>query len=131
MRILATAIAIAPLLLGVLPAGAQPASSDTSAPAAAGSQSSSDHSAYLQKAQEEMQEWGQKLHDVGADAAAKGREGGTAAEHELSVAWTKTKAASRKLGTASADGWDSAKATFETASQHLADTWHKVHPEDK
>lgn len=53
------------------------------------------------------------------------------ADDDLHRAWTKTQAASHRLETVGADGWDSAKASFETASQELAEAWHKVHPEQK
>lgn len=130
MKILTAAIVIGPLLLGGLAAAAQPASSDSAAPPAGGSNSATDRSAYLHEAQGQVQEWGHKLHKFGEDAAAKGRQGGTVAEQDLSIAWTATKAASRKLGAASAEGWEQAKIGYEKASQQLTDAWHKVHPDE-
>ena len=75
-----------------------------------------------------MQEWQRKLHDFSEKAAAKGKEAGNAAENDLNKAWTKADAASRKLQTVGAEGWESAKTSFEKASHELADAWHKIHP---
>jgi hypothetical protein len=36
-----------------------------------------------------------------------------------------------KLQTVGAEGWESAKTSFEKASRELAEAWHKIHPEDK
>jgi hypothetical protein len=79
----------------------------------------------------EMQEWERKLRDYSEKAEAKGREAGNAAENDLNKAWNKAEAASHKLETVGAEGWEHAKASFEQASRELAETWHKIHPEDK
>ena len=130
MRILTAAIVLGPLLLGGLPAAAQPASPDNAPVPAASSDSAADRSAYLQKAQDQMQEWGRKLHEFGADTAAKGRQGSAVAEQDLNTAWTETKAASLKLGDASTQEWVRAKIGYEEASRLLADAWHKIHPDE-
>jgi hypothetical protein len=78
-----------------------------------------------------MQEWQRKLHDVSENAAAKGNAAGDAAENDLNEAWTRTEAASRQLQTASAEGWESAKTSYEQASHDLAEAWHKIHAADK
>lgn len=80
----------------------------------------------MQRARDEMQEWRRKLHDFSAKAEANGKEAGNAAETDLNKAWTKTEAASRKLETVGAEGWDHAKTSFEKASRELADAWDKV-----
>jgi hypothetical protein len=54
-----------------------------------------------------------------------------AAKNDLNKAWTKAKAASSRLQTAGAEGWASAKTSFEEASRELADAWDKIRPEDK
>jgi hypothetical protein len=64
-----------------------------------------------------MHEWQQKPHDFSEKAKAKGREEGKAAENELNAAWTKAEAEQHKLEIASAEGWESAKVSFEKASQ--------------
>jgi hypothetical protein len=114
-------------------AGQPPTVHDSAAPVrmAANGNATSDRETYTQKAREEMQEWQRKLHEYGETAEAKGSEAGNAAENGLRTAWTKAEAASRQLQTARADGWESAKISYDRASRDLADAWHKVHPDDK
>ena len=135
MRMLAASIVIGPLLLiGALPAAGQATlalGSGAPVQLAAGADSTADRDTYTQKAREEMQEWQRKLHDFSEKAAAKGKQLDKAAKNDLNKAWTKAKAASSRLQTAGAEGWASAKTSFEEASRELADTWHKIHPEDK
>ena len=136
MRILTATIVFAPLMLiGALPALAgQPVPlSPSNAPIrlAADTASTMDHDTYLQRAKNEVQEWQRKVHDFGEQAKAKGQTTGNSAGDELNEAWNKTEAASHRLQTASADGWESAKISFEKASHNLADAWHKVHPEER
>ena len=77
MRILIASIVIGPLmLLGVLPAVAQspPATgSGTQVQSAAGAGSTVDRKTYTQKARDDMQEWGRKLHDFGENARPRGK----------------------------------------------------------
>jgi hypothetical protein len=98
---------------------------------AAGNSTTPDRDTYTQKARDEMQEWRRKLHDFSERAAAKGKEAGNAAENDLNKTWTKADAASRKLHTVGAEGWGSAKTSFEKASHELADAWHRIRPRDK
>jgi hypothetical protein len=53
------------------------------------------------------------------------------AENELNAAWTKAEAEQHKLETASAEGWESAKTSFEKASHNLKEVWDKIRPDDK
>ena len=136
MRILNASIVIGALMLiGALPAaaGQSPPALGSGAPVrvAAGGDTTADRDTYTQKAKDETQEWQQKLHDFSEKAEAKGKEAGNAAEVDLNKAWTKAEAASRKLQTVGADGWESAKTSFEKASHELADAWHKIRPQDK
>jgi len=93
--------------------------------------STPDRDSYAQKARAEVKEWQRKLHDFGEEAKAKGQEASATAAKELDKAWTKAEAAARDLQAASADGWDGAKATYESASHDLADAWDKVRPREK
>jgi hypothetical protein len=135
MGIFRATIVIAPLMLiGALPAAAQskPAlDAGTPIRLAADDNSAADRDSFTQKAQTEMHDWQQKLHDFGQQATAKGQEAGSAAQKGLDDAWIKAKAASHKLQTVGAEGWQGAKASYEKASQDLSDAWHKVHPDDK
>jgi hypothetical protein len=73
-----------------------------------------------------MQDWRQKLHDFGERAKAKGQEEGKAAGNELNAAWTKADAEEHTLEAASAEGWASAKISFEKASHDLKELWDKI-----
>lgn len=136
MRIVIAAIVFAPLLLvGVLPAFAgQPASQSpayASTDGVASTGTTTDRNTYTQRAQDEVQEWRRKLHDFSEQAKVKGQSARNASGNKLNEAWSKTKAASHKLRTASADSWEGAKTSFEKASHRLADAWHQIHPEEK
>ena len=128
MRILFASIVIGPFMLfGALPAAAgQSISSDTPIQLAVGGDSTADRDTYTQKARDAMQEWQQKLQDFGERAKVKGQEEGNAAENELNAAWTKADAEEHKLQSASAEGWESAKISFEKASHDLKEPWDKI-----
>jgi hypothetical protein len=136
MRILTASIIIAPLLLmGALPAVADPStqSSGSGAPVrlAAASDATADQDTYAQKARDDMQEWQRKLHDASEEAEAKGKEAGKTSETDLDKAWTKAEAASRQLQTAGTDGWHSAKTSYEKATRELAAAWDRARPQDR
>lgn len=135
MKLVTTSIVIGPLLLfGALSAAAQlpgARGAETAIQLAVAGDPAGDRDSYTQKARDDMQEWQRKLHGAGDTVATKGKEVGNAADDDLNQAWAKAKAASDKLQTMGAEGWDSAKASFEQASHDLATTWHKVHPDDK
>ena len=134
MRMLTVSIIIGPLvLISALPAAGQSTlalGSGAPVQLAAGADSTADRDTYTQKARDEMQEWQRKLHDLSEKVVAKGKEAGNATENDLHEAWTKAEAASRQLQTVGAEGWESARSSFEKASHELAETWHKIHPED-
>jgi hypothetical protein len=133
VRIFLASIVIGPLMLfGALSAAAgQLISSDMPIQLAASSDSTIDRDTYAQKARDDLHEWQQKLHDFGEKAKAKGQEEGNKTRNELNAAWTKADAEQRKLQSASAEGWDSAKSSFERASHDLKDVWDKIRPDDK
>jgi hypothetical protein len=118
------------VLFGALPAaaGRSTLSPGASAPVrvAANGDPTVDEDTYLQKARNEMQEWRRKLPDFSAKVEGNGKEAGNAAETDLNKAWTRTEAASRRLQTVGADGWDSAKTSFEEASRELVAAWDRV-----
>jgi hypothetical protein len=133
MRILVTSIVIAPLMLfGALPATAgQSISSDTPIQLAAGGASRADRDTYTQKARDTMGEWQRKLYDFGAKTKGKGQEESNAAWDELNAAWIKADAEQHTLQNSSAEGWESAKTSFEKASHDLKVVWHKIRHDDK
>jgi uncharacterized membrane protein len=127
MRLLIAAIVGPLMLIGALPqAAGQSSPSGTQVQSAAGSNAPADRDTYTQKARGDIRDWQQKLHDFSEDAKAKGQQAGNAAENDLNAAWTKTQAEAQKLQTATAAGWESAKASYEKASHELADAWDKV-----
>jgi len=133
MRLLIASIVIGPLMLiGALPeAAGQSSPSGTQIQSAAGSNTTADRDTYTQKARDDMQQWQKKLHDFSESAKAKGQQAGNAAENELNAVWAKTQAETHKLQAATAEGWESAKASYEKASRELADTWNKIGSQDK
>lgn len=130
MRIFFALIVIGPLmLLGALPAAAgQSISSNSPIQLAAAGDSTADRDTYTQKARVSVDEWQQKLHDFSEKAKVKGQQEGNAAENALKAAWTKVEAEQHKLQSASAEGWESAKISFEKASHDLKQAWDKIRP---
>jgi hypothetical protein len=133
-------VAIAPLLIGTLVlAGASPAvaqskpasNQGTSVGVAHTRDAAAERESYTQKAQGEVRIWQQKLHDFDAKVRVKATEAQASASKDLDQAWIETKTASARLKTAGENDWDSAKASFKTASDKLAVSWHKVNPADK
>jgi hypothetical protein len=130
MKILVWSIMLGQLtLIGALPAAAAPPlSADPQSQSAAGNDATTGRATYTQQARSDMQEWQQKLRNFGVDAKARGQEAGNAAGNGLNAAWSKTQEESRNLQTASAEGWASAKASYEKATHELADAWHRNRP---
>ncbi len=134
MRFLIAAIVIGPLMLtgarsnaaGAAAAAAPSAAADTQVQPAAGSARTAEWNSYVEKVRSNMAGWQRKLQDYGRTAAAKGKEAGSASADNLNKAWTRAKAASHKVQSAGAEGWESAKASFEKASRDLKDAWDKV-----
>jgi hypothetical protein len=130
MRILICSIAIGQLILvGALSvAAAQPVSSAPQIQSTAGSDATTNRGTYTQRAQGDMREWQQKLRAFSEKAKAKGEKAGNMADNDLNAAWTKTQEEARKLQTASAEGWASARISYERASHELADVWDRSRP---
>jgi len=136
MRILTAAIAIAPLMLiGALPAAAGHSTFAFGwcAPVrlAGGDDLTPDRGTYNQRTRDEMREWRRRIDDFSQNAEANGTEPGSAAEGELTRAWTNAQVAAADLLTAGPESWESAKTSFEKASRELADTWSKIRPQNK
>jgi hypothetical protein len=88
--------------------------------------SANDRGTYIQRARREVEKWRQKLHDFSGSARAKATGANKAALDDLTGAWTRTEAASRRLEHAGADDWQIAKTSYKTASRKLVLAWHKV-----
>ncbi len=95
------------------------------------SPSTADRNAYAQKARADLQVWRVKLDQFGESVKTESKAARATASEDLNAAWTKAKDASAKLETARAQDWESAKASFEQASDALSAKWAKVRADVK
>ena len=128
-NLIASVMAGSLVLMAALPAAGQSARLVDSN--AAVHDSGSDGDTYIQMARSEVQQWRRKLHGFSASAQARATEANKAVADNLTTAWTRTEAASRRLQNAGADDWPSAKTSYNAASQKLTLAWHKVSPTRK
>jgi anaerobic glycerol-3-phosphate dehydrogenase len=127
--LIASVMAGSLVLMAALPAAGQSARSmDSNASAL---NSASDRGTYVQMVRDEVQEWRQKMRDFSDSAQTKATEANKAAVDDLTRAWTRTEAASRRLENAGTADWQGAKASYKTASKKLVLAWHKVDPTEK
>ncbi len=120
------------MLIGVLHAAAgQSLPTDRPVRLAASSDATADRDTYVRKAQDDLRDWQQKLHEFGEKAKIERQKDSTAVENDLNKAWAKTKTEADKLQSASADAWESAKVSYEKASRELMDDWRKIDGENK
>ena len=133
MRILPVSTVVSSFLLigliGTLPASSQ--STQPNQPAASSKMAAvadwkTERDIYVQKARDEVQAWQQKLHDIREKAKTRNSEASITAQNDFNTAWTETEDAFRKLETVGADDWESAKISFNKASQKLAAIWEKI-----
>jgi hypothetical protein len=89
--------------------------------------SKGDRDTYTRAMQDSVREWQQKVRDFDDVARAKGRQADIATANALNAAWDKTQVEAGKVSVATADGWASAKASYEYASHQLASAWDKAH----
>jgi Spy/CpxP family protein refolding chaperone len=133
MRILPASTVVGSLLLigliGTLPAASQSIRSSPSAASfkmAAVADWKAERDTYVQKARDEVQAWQQKLHDIREKAKTRNSEASITARNNFNAAWTETEDAFHKLETVGAEDWESAKMSFNKASQKLAAIWEKI-----
>jgi hypothetical protein len=133
MRILPTSTVVGSFLLigliGTLPAASQsiqPPQSTGSFRMAAVADWKTERDIYVQKARDEVQAWQQKLHDIREKAKIRNSEASITAQNDFNAAWTETEDAFHKLETVGAEDWESAKISFNKASQKLAAIWEKI-----
>jgi hypothetical protein len=124
-----TALLAAALLIGAVPAVAQtPSTSQTplTTPPVLGTPAAPDtKDSYLKNAQDELVAWKHDVDDFAARAKASGQEASQATARQLNEAWARAKVEGDKLATATADGWDRTRASFEAASRAFSDTFNK------
>jgi hypothetical protein len=82
--------------------------------------------AYVQKARDDVQEWQRKLHDFSEKTRTKTSEANITAKNDFNTAWTEAEDAFHKLETVGANDWESAKTSYNKASQKLAAIWEKI-----
>jgi hypothetical protein len=128
MRLRATPVLLAPLLLAALPAHATGPSLPPNANVRLVADDDEGRSSFTQQAQDDMQEWQRKVHDFGRQAKATGQHGVRSAKDDLNTAFSKAKLAADRLHTVGADGWQGAKASFQQARHDLRDTWDRIKP---
>jgi hypothetical protein len=119
-------------LISTFPAAGQ--STQSSQPAAssrvaAAADWKTEREAYVRKARDEVQEWQRKQHDF--REKTRNSEANITTRKHFNMAWTEVEDASRKLETAGAEDWESAKGSFYKASQRLAAVWEKIKSQDK
>jgi hypothetical protein len=117
------------LVIGAFPAASQsiqPSQSAASFRMAAVADWKAERDIYVQKARDEVQAWQQKLHDIREKAKTRNSEASIAAQNDFNTAWTETVDALHKLETVGAEDWESAKISFNKASQKLAAIWEKI-----
>ena len=136
MRIPPGLAVLGPLLLigliGTLPAAGQsiqPTQPTASFGVAAAVDWKAERDTYVQNARDEMQEWQREQHDF--REKARNAETNIKTRKHFNTAWTEVENASRKLETAGAEDWESAKVSFRKASQKLAAVWEKIKNQDK
>ena len=83
---------------------------------------------YIRKAQNEFQEWQNRMSQWTDDAKASGSKISEQTQRNLDKAWTDVKANWRKLQTAAPQTWDKARASFEQASDRMKSAWEKIQP---
>ena len=128
MRILHASTVVGSLLLiGLIgtPAAAGQSTQYTSSVQVA-AVSTADRDTYVQKAREEVKQWQLKLQDFSDKSRTKATEANIAAQNEFNKAWAEADAAAQQLESAGAADWESAKSSFQKASQKLAAVWQKM-----
>nr|WP_294514738.1 hypothetical protein [uncultured Rhodopila sp.] len=128
--------AIAILLALSLPIGieasarAQPVPPDVGTHMAVNADSPGRRDLYIQKSEEELDDWQAKLLRFDEETHARMQKNRSASLAGLLAALDKAEAGAYKLQTISADGLEDAKISYEKATSELADAWGKVRPED-
>jgi hypothetical protein len=133
MRILPTSTVVSSFLLigliGALPAAGQsiqPPQPAGSYRMAAVADSKSERDTYIQKARDEVQEWQRKVHDLREKTKTRNSEANITAQNNFNTAWTEIEDALHKLETVGTEDWESAKISFNKASQKLAAIQEKI-----
>ncbi len=118
------------LLIGTLPSGhAQRADAGNQTAVNAGSPGPRDK--YIQKSEEDLDEWQAKLLRFDEETKARAQKDEAATWSGLLAALDKAEAGAYRLQTVAADGLEDAKVSYEKATSELADTWEKARSGDR
>ena len=83
---------------------------------------------YIRKAQDELQDWQNRMSQWTDEAKANGSKISEQTRQNLDKAWTDVEANWRKLQAAAPQTWDKARASFEEASERMKSAWEKIQP---
>jgi gas vesicle protein len=83
---------------------------------------------YIRKAQDELQEWQNRMSQWTDDAKASGSKISEQTRRNLDKAWTDVQANWHKLQAAAPQTWDTARSSFEEASERMKSAWEKIQP---
>jgi hypothetical protein len=133
MRTLMTRSLMSALLLvgGTAVAGATPATPATGGGVmlvADANDFAAQRDEYIRKAQDEFQEWQNRMSQWTDEAKANGGKISEETRQNLDKAWTDVEANWRKLQAAAPQTWDKARASFEEASERMKSAWEKIQP---
>lgn len=132
MRTLTKSIVVGLLMLAGVPlATGQASTMDKPSQLTADGNSTADRDSYVGKVRDKMRDWQQKLGGVAETMKVDGRDVGIATDSELHAAWIETRTEALKLRSATTEGWQSAKASFEKAEHELTVAWDKTQPHGK
>jgi hypothetical protein len=107
-----------------LPAAGQPAPTAPQVEQA----TPSGQATFSARVRNELADWRGKMDSLDQRVDATGHRTADAAGVSLRAAWIRTEDAGQKVQTASAQDWDSVKASYESASHELALEWDKLAP---
>ena len=96
---------------------------------AAASDSATQRDEYIRKAQDELQEWQDRMSQWTDEAKANGSKISEQTRQNLDKAWMDVQANWHKLQAAAPQTWDKARASFEDASQRMKSAWEKIEPQ--
>ena len=132
MRIATSILFVLLLPIGVAPfASAQPAPPDGGTQTAVRAAGHGPRDTYIQKSEEELDDWQARLLRFDQETKAAARKDGASSWADLMAALDGAEAGAYKLQTVAADGLDDAKASYEKAISALADTWDKARSEHR
>jgi small-conductance mechanosensitive channel len=132
MRIIRPILVGSFLLIATLPYGrARAAPPDAGKQTAVNADSPGRRDTYIQKSEEELDDWQAKLLRFDEEIKARAQKDGSATWSDLLAALDKAEAGAYRLQTVAADGLEDAKVSYEKSTSELADTWEKARSEDR